>query len=145
MAQEYGFKFKITGEVFVVQESKSGADVVAAFERAVTARNLIMEVLSEVPDQCMGAISVGEPMAASRRQVLETTATAGSSETDPDPAADDEPPVPDPARDDEPPVLPAAEQVAAQNRAQGKVGPVERKSRSAKRLHLTPGAADSSE
>ncbi len=63
MPNEYGFKFEIKGEVFVVQNSKDGADVVAAYTEAVGIRTKIQAELLDIP----ATFTIGEPVAASRR------------------------------------------------------------------------------
>ncbi len=63
MPNEYGFRFKIEGEVFVVQNSKDGADVVGAYAKAIVIRTKIAAGLKDIP----ATFTIGEPMAASRR------------------------------------------------------------------------------
>jgi len=63
MTNEYGFRFKIAGEGFIVQKSKAGVDVVDAYNQAVAARKEIKAALSAIPVE----FSISEPEAASRR------------------------------------------------------------------------------
>ncbi len=63
MPQEHGFRFEIRGEVFVKQASKSGADVVAAYQAAIDAKTKIIDALTGIPVD----FKIGEPAAVSRR------------------------------------------------------------------------------
>ncbi len=63
MANEYGFRFEIKGEVFIVQKSKAGADVVAAYTEAAEIRTKIQAELLDIP----ATFTISEPVATSRR------------------------------------------------------------------------------
>ena len=63
MPQEHGFRFKIEGEVFIPQKSKTGTDIVTAYEEAVEARRKLSEALADIPV----TFTIGDPIMASRR------------------------------------------------------------------------------
>ena len=64
MANEYGFKFEVNGEVFVAQFSKAGVDVLAAYNEAVKIREKIQAELLDL-EWC--EFTVTEPKSAARR------------------------------------------------------------------------------
>ncbi len=80
MANEYGFKFEVKGEVFIRQASKAGADIVAAFKEAEEIRTKIQAELLDIPAN----FTITEPVATSRRVKDEPVSP-------PDPAADNPP------------------------------------------------------
>ena len=68
MAREHGFKFTIKGEVFVPQNSNSGADIVLAYNEAVEIRERIQAELLDVP----ASIEISEPVGSTRLKVAAT-------------------------------------------------------------------------
>ena len=70
MAREHGFKFTIKGEVFVPQSSNSGADIVLAYNEAVSIRERIQAELLDVP----ASIEISEPVGSTRMKVEPTVA-----------------------------------------------------------------------
>ncbi len=84
MANEYGFKFEIKGEVFVTQKSKAGADVVAAYTEAAEIRTKIQAELLDIP----ATFTIGEPVATSRRAAEPGDKPAPPAEDGPTPEMD---------------------------------------------------------
>ena len=93
MPNEYGFRFKINGEIFVAQKSKAGADVVAAYTEAVEIREDILHELLGIP----ATFTMGAPVAASRRvPVFADVEDGPTAEREPiDPANGIDPPAED--------------------------------------------------